>query len=107
MGTVTERDDPAAVSAFTLYELSRHGLVGRLDHEYAAAVIERAGVAFRQAGVDPVGVLSRGARITHGIGLPMADALIAASLEHQDCARVHTSDSDFEDYEGPMEVVFL
>lgn len=83
------------------------GLVGRLDHEYAAAVIERAGVAFRQAGVDPVGVLSRGARITHGIGLPMADALIAASLEHQDCARVHTSDSDFEEYEGPMEVVFL
>lgn len=41
------------------------------------------------------------------MGLPMVDALIAASLEHQDCARVHTSDSDFEDYEGPMEVVFL
>lgn len=105
--TVTERDDPAAVSTITLFELSRPGLVGRLDHEYTAAVIERAGVAFRQAGVDPVDVRSRGARITRGMGFPMADALIAASLEHVGCTRVHTSDSDFEDYEGPMEVVFL
>jgi hypothetical protein len=39
--------------------------------------------------------------------LPMVDALNAASLEHAGCARVHTSNSDFEDYEGPMEVVFL
>jgi len=105
--TVTQRDDPAAVSSITLYELSRHGLMGRLDQEFTAAVAERAGVAFEQAGVDPVEVLSRAARITHGMGLPMADALIAASLEHVDCDRVHTTDSDFEDYEGPMGVVFL
>ena len=37
----------------------------------------------------------------------MVDALIAASLEHVGCTWVHTSDSDFEEYEGPMEVVFL
>jgi predicted nucleic acid-binding protein len=105
--TVTERDDPAAVSSLTLYELSRHGLMGRLDRDFTEAVVERAGVAFEHAGVDPTGVVSRAARIAHGMGLPMADALIAASLEHVGCSRVHTSDSDFEDYEGPMEVVFL
>ena len=33
--------------------------------------------------------------------------LIAASLEHVGCDHLHTSDSDFEAYEGPMEVVFL
>ena len=105
--TVTERDDPAAVSSITLYELSRHGLVGRLNSEFTAAIVGEAGVAFTHAGVDSVNVLSRAARITHGMGLPMADALIAASLEHADCDRLHTSDSDFEAYEGPMEVVFL
>ncbi len=105
--TVTERDTPAAVSSITLYEVSRHGLVGRLDRPFAEAVVERAGVAFEQAGVDPTEGLVRAARITHGMGLPMADALIAASLERVGCDRVHTSDSDFEKYEGPMEVVFL
>ncbi len=105
--SVTKRDVPAAVSSVTLFELTRHGLVGRLDPDFADAVVERAGVAFEQAGVDPTGVLSRAARIAHGMGLPMADALIAASLERVGCARLHTSDSDFEDYEGPMDVVFL
>jgi len=105
--TVTERDDPTAVSSITLYELSRHGLVGRLDSEFTTAIVAEAGIAFTQAGVDSVDVLSRAARITHGMGLPMADALIAASLEHAGCDRVHTSDSDFEAYEGPMEVAFL
>ena len=105
--SVTERDAPAAVSSVTLFELTRHGLVGRLDPEYTDAVVERAGVAYEQAAVDPIAVLSRAARIAHGMGLPMADALIAASLERVGCDRVHTSDSDFEGYEGPMEVVFL
>jgi len=104
---VTERDAPAAVSSVTLFELRRHGLVGRLDPEFTDAVVERTGVAFEQAGIDPVDVLSRAARIAQGMGLPMADALIAASLEHVGCDRVHTSDSDFADYEGPMDVVFL
>ena len=105
--SVMERDVPAAVSSVTLFELTRRGLSGRLDPEFTTAVVERAGVAFEQASVDPPDVLVRAARITHGMGLPMADALIAASLEHGGCDRVHTSDSDFEDYEGPMDVVFL
>ena len=105
--SVMERDVPAAVSSVTLFELTRHGLLGRLDPEFTTAVMERAGVAFEQASVNPPDVLVRAARITHGMGLPMADALIAASLEHGGCDRVHTSDSDFKDYEGPMDVVFL
>lgn len=106
-GSVMERDVPAAVSSITLFELARHGLVGRLDPEFTGAVVQRAGVAFEQAQVDPTEVLSRAARIAHGMGLPMADALIAASLERVGCDRICTSDSDFEGYEGPMEVVFL
>ena len=105
--SVMERDVPAAVSSVTLFELTRHGLLRRLDPEFTTAVVERAGVAFEQASVNPLDVLVRAVRITHGMGLPMADALIASSLEHGGCDRVHTSDSDFEDYEGPMDVVFL
>jgi len=105
--TVTKRDDPAAFSSVTLYELTRHGLVGRLDSEFIGAIVGGARVAFTQAGVDSVEALSRAARIARGMGRPMADALIAASLEHAGCDRMHTSDGDFEAYEGPMVVVFL
>ena len=41
------------------------------------------------------------------MGLPMADALIAASLEHVGCDTLYTRDSDFAAYEGPMEIAFL
>lgn len=44
--TVTERDDPAAVGSITLYEFSRHRLVGRLDSEFTGVIVEEAGVAF-------------------------------------------------------------
>lgn len=47
------------------------------------------------------------ARIAHGMGLPMADAWIAASLEHIGCDRLVTADTDVEAYEGDLTVVFL
>ncbi len=105
--SILERDVSVAVSSVTLFELSRHGLVGRIDQEFAETVVRSAGVAFEQAPVDPVDVLQRAARITHGMGLPMADAMIAASLEHVGCDRLHTGDRDFEDYDGPMQILFL
>lgn len=105
--SVTEGGYSAAVSSVTLFELSRHGLVGRLDRTFAETVVQRAGKAFEQARVDPVNVLSRAACITHGMGLPMADALIAASLEHVGTDTLYTGDSDFEAYDGEMKVVFL
>lgn len=57
--------------------------------------------------MDPTDVLNRGERVAHGMGLPMADALIAASLEHAGADTLYTSDSDFEVYEGDMTVHFL
>jgi hypothetical protein len=71
---ITEPDEPAAVSSVTLFELTRHGLVGRLAPSFAETIVGQAHVAYDQAPVDPAEVLNRGARITHGMGLPMADA---------------------------------
>lgn len=41
------------------------------------------------------------------MGLPMADAWSAASLEHIGCDRLVTADTDVEAYEGDLTVVFL
>lgn len=97
----------AAVSSITLFEVRRHALRGRLDREYADDIFHAAGVGFRYAGVDSRKVLNRAARISHGMGLSMADALIAASLERVNCTSIYTKDSDFEAYHGSMEVIFL
>ena len=104
---ITENDEPAAVSSITLFEIARHGLVGRLDPSLAETITQRAGIACEQAPVDPTGVLNRGARIAYGMNLPMADALIAASLEKVGCDRLITGKTDFEAYEGAMDVAFL
>jgi predicted nucleic acid-binding protein len=96
-----------AASTVTVYELLRHGYQGRLDRTFAEDAAQSIGVALRRAGTDEYSVSRRAARITHGMGLPMADALIAASLEHVGCDTLYTGDSDFEAYEGPMEIAFL
>jgi predicted nucleic acid-binding protein len=102
-----ERERGAAVSTVTVFEVLRHGYVGCLDRTFAEDIARSVGAAFRRAGTDEHDVLRRAARIAHGMGLSMADAMIAASLEQVGCERLHTSDSDFEDYAGPMEVIFL
>jgi predicted nucleic acid-binding protein len=104
---LTDGRREVAVSSVTVFELLRHGLVGRLDRDFVEETAESVGTAFTRAGVDAPDVLAHAARIAHGMGLSMADALIAASLEDVGCERLHTSDSDFEAYEGPMQVVFL
>lgn len=58
---LTENDEPAAVSSITLSEISRHGLVGRLDPSFAETITQRAGVAYEQTPVEPTDVLNRGA----------------------------------------------
>jgi predicted nucleic acid-binding protein len=69
---IIEGDQPAAVSSVTIFELLRHGYVGRLDRPSAEKIVGSAGMAFEHAGVDPTHVLQRAARITHGMGLSMA-----------------------------------
>lgn len=104
---ITVHDEPAAVSTISLFEISRHALAGRLGRPFTDTIIQRSGAAFQQAPVDPVDVVRRAARMTHGMGLPMADAMIAASLESVGCDRLVTTDSDFEQYEGEMDVILL
>jgi predicted nucleic acid-binding protein len=104
---VMEDGRPAALSSITLFELRRHSFRGAIERDFVDEVIAITGVAFMQAGVDDVAVLDRAARIAHGMGLATADALIAASLEQIGCTRLHTTDTDFEAYEGPMDVAFL
>jgi len=78
-----------------------------LDRTFAEEVVGAIGIAFQQAGVDEQEAIRRAAHMSHGMGLPMADAMIASSLERMGCTRLYTRDGDFESYDGPMGIVFL
>jgi predicted nucleic acid-binding protein len=103
---IEEREDLSA-SSMTVFEIRRHAFRGTLDRNFADDAILVIETTFTRAGVDDLEVLDRAARIAHGMGLAAADALIAASLEHVGCLEFYTADSDFERFEGAMQVVML
>lgn len=49
--------------------------------------------------------LDEAARLSHGNGLSMADAMVLATALRHDADRIYTSDSDLVAYDGPIEVV--
>ncbi len=105
---ITREDEAAAVSTITLYELLRHGMRGAIPQAVVDLIVDNTAHAFYVAGVDAIDVLRRAAAIRHGMGLHMADALIAASLEHVGCTDIYTTNrADFERYTGPMRVTIL
>lgn len=105
---VTGAGEEAAVSSITIFELIRHGYRGALPRDWMESAVELTRVSFLVAGTDDLAVLRRGAAITHGMGIHMADALIAASLEEVGCQVFYTTnEKDFRRYEGPMAVRYL
>jgi predicted nucleic acid-binding protein len=105
---ITETDEDAAVSSIAIYEVVRHGMRGALPSNVVDLLIDNVADAFTLAGVDDLAVLRRAAGIRHGMGIHMADALIAASLERVGCTVFYTTNgADFERYNGPMTVRLL
>ena len=104
---IRQGEDEGALATITLFELLRHGLRGSLPQDVVDQIVEYADEAFTLTGTDERAVIVRAARLAHGTGLAMADALIAASLEAVGCDYIYTTDHDFERYAGSMQIVFL
>ncbi|MCS3672755.1 putative nucleic acid-binding protein [Salinibacter ruber] len=104
--TAMEEERDVVVCTIAIYELLRHRMRGSLDAAVVDLVLDNR-AAFRWV-ADTYDVLRRAAGISHGMGLHMADALIAAACETRGTETFYTRNvSDFEKYEGPMEVVSL
>ena len=100
-----------AISCITLFELERLGLRGGvLPRDVADGLVRSLPATCRVVWLgadDGADRLHRAARLAHGNGLAMADAIILASLLDAGATTVYTTDSDFERYDGPVHVVQL
>lgn len=102
---VEERE--VVVCTIAIYELLRHRMRGSLDPAVVNLVLDNR-AAFQWVGTDRYDVLRRAAGVTRGMGLHMADALIAAACEMAGSEVFYTRNvRDFEKYEGSMDIVFL
>ncbi|MCS4047481.1 putative nucleic acid-binding protein [Salinibacter ruber] len=78
--TAMEEERDVVVCTIAIYELLRHRMRGSLDAAVVDLVLGNR-AAFRWVGTETYEVLRRAAGISHGMGLHMADALIAAACE--------------------------
>lgn len=99
-----------AVSCITLFELDRLGLRGQVERGPAEALVAALPVTCHVVWLGPedgADRIRRSVRIGQGNGLAMADAVILTSLLDASATTVYTVDSDFERYDGPVEIVLL
>lgn len=100
-------DEAAAISTLTLFELSRHGLRGLIDHEKTRAFVRDLPLVCRVVWNSELELMTRSARISHGNGIPTVDAIILTSLMAVNATRIYTTDGDLEKYEAAPDVVVL
>jgi predicted nucleic acid-binding protein len=83
------------VSCLTLFEIERLGLKGKLRETdtILEAISAVAVVVWPNREI-----LSRAARLSHGLGISALDSLILASLTSREVNEIYTTDSDLETY---------
>jgi predicted nucleic acid-binding protein len=85
------------VSCLSLFEIKRLGLKGKIRD--VEVILESVTGMCQVVWLDHE-VLSQGARLSHGLGIPAVDSLILASLVSNNCTDIYTTDSHLEAYQS-------
>ncbi len=104
---IAARKDQGVVSCLTLYELQKLGLKGVLHRRVAEGFVDQLPNICQTIWLNEVQRLDQAARLSHGAGLAMADALILASMMDASVEVFYTTDSDFEAYSAGPEIRML
>lgn len=94
------------VSGLSLVELLRLGLKGALARQDAELLLKAIPAVCRVVWPD-WGIGERAARLSHGLHLPLVDALILATALEGGAKEIWTADADLARYEGKLRVVLL
>jgi predicted nucleic acid-binding protein len=94
--SLVEDQEQAVVSCLSLFELERLGLKGAI--EQADLLQEAIPAVCRVEWLVDMDVIGRGARVSHGVGIPAMDSLILASMEVHEVTSIYSTDAHFERY---------
>jgi predicted nucleic acid-binding protein len=104
---VARREIVAVISCISLYEIDKLAFKGALARTAADTLLEEILVVCQVVWLDALTRLRQAARIAHGNGLGMADALILASLIEAKATEIYTADPDLAAYRGGPKTVLL
>lgn len=92
-----EEQEQAVVSCLSLFELERLGLKGAIER--ADILLEAIPAVCKVEWLMDTDVIGRGARLSHGMGIPAVDSLILASMEVHGVTTIYSTDRHFERYQ--------
>jgi predicted nucleic acid-binding protein len=105
--SVADGEAVGFASGIVLYEIRKQGYKGAIspnDAEFLCGTIED---SCQIVWPDTADFMDQTARLSHGNGLSMADAMILQSALSESAQRLYTTDSDLHQYDGPIEVITL
>ena len=103
---LVEGEGEGVVSGLSLVELLRLSLKGAIGREDAGLLLEAIPAVCRVVWPDWA-IGERAARLSHGLALPLVDALILATALEVGAEELWTTDAHLTAYEGQTRVVQL
>lgn len=94
------------VSYISLYELQKSARKGAVEYDKAMVLLDAIPNVTTVVWLDTE-LLERAARLSHGNGLSMADAIILQSFLDQGCETIYTTDSDLAKYRAGSTIIRL
>ena len=104
---LAEEEGLGVANGLVIYELEKLGYRGVLDMENAEWLVGIVGDACAVDRTLSNSFLDEAARLSHGNGLSMADAMMLATALRHDADELYTTDHDLLAYEGSIEVVLV
>ncbi len=95
--SLIEDKDQGLVCSLTLFEIERLRLKGALPQE-AEVLFEAIPAVCKVAWIRSTSLLTLGAKLSHGLGIPAFDSLILASFVEEKAEVIYTTDSHLECY---------
>jgi len=88
----------AVCSAMSLFEIEKLGLRGMFEKILINQIIDRILIVCKIVWFDNRALIGLAANMSHGLGIPAADAIILASFINQECREIYTTDKHLEAY---------
>ena len=95
---IESTEDSSFVSSLTIFELERLALKGKIKKEASDVLIQALEGICAIGWLHSRDILSTGARLSHGLGIPSIDALILSWFVISGVTVIYTTDRHFELY---------